>query len=79
MCDWNSGKTIRWSRRITKHSLAFLLPAGLLRESVLHRYAQYCNLVRECLLINYLYQSVNIRDLDSERRDTFIKDSFPFG
>ena len=26
--------------------------AGLLRESVLHRYAQYCNVVRERLLID---------------------------
>ena len=26
--------------------------AGVLRESVLHRYAPYCNLVRERLLIN---------------------------
>ncbi len=28
------------------------LPAGLLRESVLHCYAQYCNVVRERLLID---------------------------
>jgi len=39
--------------------------AGLLRESVLHRYAQYCNCVRGRLLIYYLKQSVNIQDLDS--------------
>jgi len=29
-----------------------LSPAGLLRESVLHRYAQSCNMVRERLLID---------------------------
>jgi hypothetical protein len=28
------------------------LPVGLLRESVLHRYAQYCDVVREHLLID---------------------------
>jgi hypothetical protein len=42
------------------------MTAGLLRESVLHRYAQYCNVVRGRLLIDQQYQSVNIQDLDSE-------------
>ncbi len=36
-----------------KQSLAFLLPAGLLRESGLHRYAPYCNVVRGRLLIDH--------------------------
>ena len=35
------------------------LPAGVLRESALHRYAQHCNLVRGRLLIRFLNQSVN--------------------
>ena len=39
--------------------------AGLLRESALHRYALYCNVVRERLLIHFLNQSVNTQDLDS--------------
>ena len=41
---------------ILRNPFSFLatqpLPAGFLRESVLHRYAQYCNLVRERLLID---------------------------
>ena len=41
---------------------------GVLRECVLHRYAQYCNRVRGRLLILYLKQSVNIQDLDSGGR-----------
>ena len=36
--------------------------AELLRESVLHRYAQYCIVVRGRLLIAYTKQSVNIQD-----------------
>ena len=42
--------------------------AGLLRESVLHRYAQYCNVVRGRLLIDQQKQSVNIQDLPSGGR-----------
>ena len=38
---------------------------GLLWESVLHRYARSCNVVRGRPLILYLKQSVNIQDLDS--------------
>jgi len=38
---------------------------GLLRESVLHRYALYCNVVRGRLLIDQQKQSVNIQDLSS--------------
>jgi hypothetical protein len=39
-----------------------------MRESVLHRYAQYTNLARGRFLIHFLNQSVNIRDLDSGDR-----------
>ena len=39
--------------------------AGDLRESVLHRYARYCNIARRRLLIDQQKQSVNLRDLSS--------------
>ena len=43
--SWHrKGSKARWSSRRT---------VGLLRESVLHRYAQYCNVVRERLLIDH--------------------------
>ncbi len=41
---------------------------GVLRESILQFYALYCNLIRKRLLILFLKQSVNIRDLDSGGR-----------
>ena len=44
------------------------MTAGLLRESVLQRYAQSCNQVRERLLIHFLNQSVITQDLDSGGR-----------
>jgi len=51
--------------------------AGLLRESVQHRYTQYCNVVRERLLIDQSKQSVNIQDLDSGGRGRKFKSSHP--
>jgi hypothetical protein len=57
--------------------IRFPSPAGLLRESVLHRYAQFCHLVRERLLIHYLNQPVNIRDLSSGGRGRKFKSSHP--
>ncbi len=54
-----------------------IMRAGLLRESVLHRYAQYCNVVRRRLLIGQLKQSVNIRDLDSGGRGRKFESSHP--
>jgi len=48
--------------------IRFPSAAGLLRESVLPRYAQFCHLVRERLLIHYLNQPVNIPDLSSGGR-----------
>ncbi len=53
------------------------MAAGLLRESVLHRYAQSCNVVRGRLPIDHLKQSVTIQDLDSGRRDRKFKSSHP--
>ncbi len=50
---------------------------GLLRESVLHRYAQYCNLVRGRLLIDQQKQSVNIQDLVSGGRGRRFESSHP--
>ncbi len=51
------------------------MAAGLLRESVLHRYAQYCNVVRGRRLIHHKKQSVNIRDLDSHGRGHWFNPS----
>ena len=51
--------------------------AGLSRESVLHRYAPCCNLVRGRLLINQLNQSIRIQDLDSGGRGRRFKSSHP--
>ena len=53
------------------------LSAGVLRESVLHRYAQYCNVVRRRLLIDQQKQPVNIRDLDSGGRGRKFESSHP--
>ncbi len=50
---------------------------GLLRESVLHRYAQCCNVVRERLLIDQQKQSVNTQDLDSGGRGRKFESSHP--
>jgi len=53
------------------------MTAGLLRESVLLRYAQCCHLVRGRLLIRFLHQSVNTQDLDSGGRGRKFKSSHP--
>jgi hypothetical protein len=53
------------------------MAAGLLRESVLHRYAQCCIVVRGRLLIHFLNQSVNTQDLDSGGRGRKFESSHP--
>ena len=51
--------------------------AGHLRESVLHRNAQYCNLVRGRPLISQLKQSVSFQHPDSGGRGRRFKSSHP--
>ena len=48
-----------------------------MRELVLHRYAQYCNVVRGRLLIYQQKQSINIQDLDSGGRGRKFESSHP--
>jgi hypothetical protein len=62
-----------WRYPLERSACYWAKTAGILRDSVLHRYAQYCNIVRGRLPISQLKQSVSVHYPDSGGRGRGLK------